>query len=104
MDKPSLCLCFPCILHYLEGYIYPRSEQQHYPVLQRKGFTREQQQAIAEEWYWVAFERETAVKDYMNGFVTFHDGCYWRPPPVWEPSSSSTPGASSSSSRSTTAS
>ena len=100
MEKPSLCLCFPCILYYLDGYIYPRAEHQYYPVLQKKGFTRDEQRAIAEEWYWVAFERETAVKDYMNGYVTFHDGCYWRPPPVYEPVYETTPGASSSSSRS----
>ncbi|EME45419.1 hypothetical protein DOTSEDRAFT_170804 [Dothistroma septosporum NZE10] len=102
MEKSSLCLCFPCILYYLDGYIYPRAEHQFYPVLLRKGFTRDEQLAIAEEWYWVAFERETAVKDYMNGYVTFTDGCTWRPPPLLQPSYASTPGASSSSSRSTT--
>lgn len=103
MERPSLCLCFPCILHYLDGYIYPRAETQYYPVLQRKGFTQDEQVAIAEEWYWIAFERETAVKDYLNGYVTFVDGCYWRPPPMYSPTTyASTPGVSSSSSRSPT--
>ncbi|KAF2163344.1 hypothetical protein M409DRAFT_26381 [Zasmidium cellare ATCC 36951] len=66
MDKP-LCLCFPCILNYLGGYVFPRFEHQYYPILSQKGFTEKEQAAIAEEWYWVAVERETAVKDYLNG-------------------------------------
>lgn len=73
MERP-LCLCFPCILYYLGGYIYPRVEHQYYPILDQKGFTETEQRAIAEEWYWVAIERETAVKDYLDGYVTFHDG------------------------------
>ncbi|CAK1365167.1 hypothetical protein CB0940_08781 [Cercospora beticola] len=80
MDK-TLCLCFPCIISYLGGYIYPTRENQFYPALQHKGFTLTEQRLIAEEWYWVAFERETAVRDYLRGYVTFRDGCWWRPPP-----------------------
>ena len=55
MDSP-LCLCFPCILYYLGGYVYPQLENQVYPVLQQKGFTKSDQRAIAEEWYWIAVE------------------------------------------------
>jgi len=67
---------------YLDGFIYPESDNQVYPVLQRKGFTLAQQKAIAEEWYWIAFERETAVRDYLEGYGNLQDGCWWRPPPV----------------------
>lgn len=96
MEKPPLCLCFPCILYYLGGYVYPTSETQSYPILQAKGFTIDEQRQISEEWYWVAVERETAVKDYLNGYVTFQDGCWWRPPPrpPGERSSRSTPASS----------
>lgn len=80
MDKP-LCLCFPCLLYYLGGYIESVSEDQFYPVLEIKGFSDAEQNRIASEWYWVSFERETAVKDYLEGYVTFRDGCWWRPPP-----------------------
>lgn len=76
-----LCLCFPCILMYLDGFIVPNTEHQIYPELQRKGFSPAEQRAIAEEWYWIAVERETAIRDYLEGYVTFHDGCWWRPPP-----------------------
>lgn len=72
----TLCLCFPCILSYMGGYVYPRAEDQKYPELQGKGFSLKEQQQIAEEWYWIAFERETAVKDYLRGLVTFRDGCW----------------------------
>ncbi|KXT11292.1 hypothetical protein AC579_1669 [Pseudocercospora musae] len=95
MDN-SLCLCFPCILHYLGGYIYPSAENQYYPELQRRGFTMSEQRQIAEEWYWVAFERETAVKDYLRGYVTFRDGCWWRPAPSPSPSMPSTPSVAGS--------
>ncbi|CZT25119.1 uncharacterized protein RCC_10848 [Ramularia collo-cygni] len=80
MDN-SLCLCFPCLIFYLGGYIPSRSEDQFYPTLENKGFSASDKKAIAEEWYWVSFERETAVKDYLEGYVTFTDGCWWRPPP-----------------------
>ncbi|KAF2214136.1 hypothetical protein CERZMDRAFT_96162 [Cercospora zeae-maydis SCOH1-5] len=91
----SLCLCFPCIISYLGGYIYPTRENQFYPALQQKGFTLTEQRQIAEEWYWVAFERETAVKEYMAGHVTFRDGCWWRPPPLRPRSVASTPSSAS---------
>jgi hypothetical protein len=75
------CLCFPCIIFYLDGYVWPTKETQVYPQLARKGFTKAQQRDIAEEWYWVALERETAVMEYLNGYGTLSDGCWWRRPP-----------------------
>ncbi|KAF1822471.1 uncharacterized protein K489DRAFT_371301 [Dissoconium aciculare CBS 342.82] len=75
------CLCFPCIISYLDGFVWPTKETQVYPQLQRKGFSKAQQREIAEEWYWVAMERETAVMDYLNGYGTLSDGCSWRRPP-----------------------
>ncbi|EGP82217.1 uncharacterized protein MYCGRDRAFT_97749 [Zymoseptoria tritici IPO323] len=81
-DDEDLCLCFPCILSYLGRYIEASSERQCYPELQAKGFSQEQQLAIAEEWYWISVERHTAIQDYLHGVGILGDGCAWRPPPV----------------------
>ncbi|SMQ48744.1 unnamed protein product [Zymoseptoria tritici ST99CH_1A5] len=101
-EGEGLCLCFPCILSYLGGYVYPVSERQFYPQLQQKGFSPQEQWAIAEEWYWIAFERETAVHEYLRGIVNFRDGHWWRPPPapmlMQDPSTVSTPASSTSTS------
>ncbi|KJX96365.1 hypothetical protein TI39_contig645g00001 [Zymoseptoria brevis] len=81
-DDEDLCLCFPCILSYLGCYVEAFHERQYYPELQEKGFSQEQQAAIAEEWYWISVERHTAIWKYLNGVGTLGDGCAWRPPPV----------------------
>ena len=87
-----LCLCFPCIISYLGGYVYAKKETQYYPILERKGFSSKQQKQIAEEWYWISFERETQVNDYMRGQANLRDGCFWRrppPPPLHRPTTTS---------------
>lgn len=44
-----ICLCIPCILHYIGTWKYPITEHDQYPTLRQKGFTKKEHDAIAYE-------------------------------------------------------
>ena len=82
-DHIELCLCVPCLIFYIGGYIEPDAPETVYPRLAKRGFNRSEQEAIGEEWYEVCIELHCTIIGYANGDPIFKQmdfGCVWHQP------------------------
>ena len=82
-DHIDLCLCVPCLIFYIGGYIEPTAPATIYFRLARRGFTLSEAQKICEEWFEICVELHLTIVGYVKGdpeFKKCNFGCVWQQP------------------------